>query len=106
MNASEEQAAPLAERREAPSGSGRVLTVGLGVGLLLSLLLAIGLALMTRHQVVERTRERDAARSELQKTTAVGASAAAVSDAKIERYVLAARLELAELAHLLVLARR
>jgi len=106
MNASEEQAEPLAERREAPSGSGRALTVGLGVGLVLSLLLAIGLAFMTRHQVLELMRERDAARSELRKATAAGESAAAVNDAKIERYVLAARLELAELAHLLAVARR
>jgi len=106
MSMSEERVQPLGELREGPSGSGRALTVGLGAGLVLSLLLAIGLALMTRAQVVELTRERDAARSELQKTKAGTEAATAASEAKIDRYVLAARLELAELAHLLVVARR
>jgi hypothetical protein len=55
--------------------------------------------LLARKQVSELTRERDAARAELQKATAENA-------ARIERFVLAARLELAELAHLLVVARQ
>lgn len=106
MSGSEDRVQPLAELRETPPVSGRVLTVGLGVGLVLALLLAIGLALLTREQIVGLTRERDAARSQLQKTTAATEAAAAANEAKIDRYVLAARIELAELAHLLVVARR
>ena len=106
MNLSEERAPLLHELREAPSAGRRALAVGLGAGLVLSLLLAIGLALMTREQIVELTRERDTARSEIQKTKAASAAAIAANETKIDRYVLAARLELAELAHLLVVARR
>ena len=75
------------------------MTVGLVVGLVLCLLLAVGIALSTRKQIGELTRERDAARSEVEKLRAANA-------AGVEQFILAARLELAELAHLLVVARQ
>src|SRR5262245_18878147 len=106
MSLAEEHAPPLHEPAEALPAGRRALTVALGAGLVLCLLLAIGLALMTRQQIGTLTRERDAARSELGKTTAASESAAAANAASIDRFVLAARVELAELAHLLVVARR
>ena len=99
MTSSDEHAKPLVELAQTPRDGGRMLTVGLVIGLVLCLLLAVGIALSTRHQIAELTRERDAARILVQKLTAANA-------ATIEQFVLAARLELAELAHLLVVARQ
>jgi hypothetical protein len=99
MTSSDENVKPLAELAQTPRDGGRMLTVGLVIGLVLCLLLAVGIALSTRHQIAELTRERDAARILVQKLTAANA-------ATIEQFVLAARLELAELAHLLVVARQ
>jgi hypothetical protein len=84
---------------QAPRDGGRMLTVGLVIVLVLCLLLAVGIALSTRQQIAELTRQRDAARSEVQKLTAANA-------ARMEQVILAARLELAELAHLLAVARQ
>ena len=80
-----------------PRDSGRVLVIGLAVARVLCLVLAVGLALPNRQQVGELTRERDRARSEVQELSASG-----LAQAKI---VLATRLELAELTHLLTVAR-
>jgi hypothetical protein len=99
MTASDDQPQPLAELTQPPRDGGRILTVGLVVGLVLCLLLAVGIALSTRKQIGELTRERDAARSEVEKLRAANA-------AGVEQFILAARLELAELAHLLVVARQ
>lgn len=99
MTASDEHAPPLTESTETPRDGRRGVTVGLAIGLVLCLLLAVGIALLAREQIAELRRERDAARSELQKVTAE-------NEARMERFVLAARLELAELAHLLVVARQ
>jgi hypothetical protein len=99
MTDSDDHAQPLAELTQAPRDGGRMLTVGLVIGLVLCLLLAVGIALSARKQIGELTRERDAARSEIQKLTAANAT-------KMEQFILAARLELAELAHLLVVARQ
>lgn len=99
MTNADDPAPPVAESKEAPPDGQRAVVVGLAIGLVLCLLLAVGIALMARKQVDELTRERDAARAELQKTTAENA-------ARMEQFVLAARLELAELAHLLVVARQ
>jgi hypothetical protein len=99
MTAADEHAEPPAESTPAPGDGSRRLTVGLTIGLVLCLLLAVGIALSTRQQIAELARERDAARSEVQKLTADSA-------ARTEQFVLAARLELAEIAHLLVVARQ
>jgi hypothetical protein len=99
MTNTDEPAAPVAESNETPPEGRRTVVVGLAIGLVLCLLLAVGVAFLARKQVGELTRERDAARGELQKATAENA-------ARMERFVLAARLELAELAHLLVVARQ
>ncbi len=99
MTNADDPAPPVTESKEAPPDGRRAVVVGLAIGLVLCLLLAVGIALMARKQVDELTRERDAARAELQKTTAENA-------ARMEQFVLAARLELAELAHLLVVARQ
>jgi NlpC/P60 family protein len=99
MTDAEDPAPPVVESKEAPPDGRRAVVVGLAIGLVLCLLLAVGVALLARKQVSELTRERDAARDELQKATVENA-------ARIERFVLAARLELAELAHLLVVARQ
>jgi NlpC/P60 family len=99
MTNTDEPAAPVAESNETPPDGRRTVVVGLSIGLVLCLLLAVGVAFLARKQVGELTRERDAARGELQKATAENA-------ARMERFVLAARLELAELAHLLVVARQ
>lgn len=101
MIAADEPAPPVAEPTEVPRDSRRALTVGLAIGLVLCLLLAVGIAFLNRHQIVQLTQERDAARSELAKLEA----AKAANAAQIDRFVLAARLELAELAHLLTVAR-
>ena len=95
MAASEHTIGPDVD--DAPRDGGGPLVIGLAVALALCLVLAIGLALLNRQQVSELTRERDRARSELQ-----GLSASGSAQAKI---VLATRLELAELAHLLTVAR-
>ena len=99
MTNTDEPAAPGAESNETPPEGRRTVVVGLAIGLVLCLLLAVGVAFLARKQVGELTRERDAARGELQKATAENA-------ARMEQFVLAARLELAELAHLLVVARQ
>jgi hypothetical protein len=99
MTNTDEPAAPVAESNETPPDGRRTVVVGLAIGLVLCLLLAVGVAFLARKQVGELTRERDAARGELQKATAENA-------ARMERFVLAARLELSELAHLLVVARQ
>ncbi|HEV8225821.1 MAG TPA: NlpC/P60 family protein [Methylomirabilota bacterium] len=99
MTNTDEPAAPVAESNETPPEGRRTVVVGLAIGLVLCLLLAVGVAFLARKQLGELTRERDAARGELQKATAENA-------ARMERFVLAARLELAELAHLLVVARQ
>ena len=99
MTNTDESAAPVAESNETPPDGRRTVVVGLAIGLVLCLLLAVGVAFLARKQVRELTHERDAARGELQKATAENA-------ARMERFVLAARLELAELAHLLVVARQ
>ena len=99
MTNTDEPAAPVAESNETPPDGRRTVGVGLAIGLVLCLLLAVGVAFLARKQLGELTRERDAARGELQKATAENA-------ARMERFVLAARLELAELAHLLVVARQ
>ena len=99
MTNTDEPAAPVAESNETPPDGRRTVVVGLAIGLVLCLLLAVGVAFLARKQVGDLTRERDAARGELQKATAENA-------ARMERFVLAARLELAELAHLLVVARQ
>jgi hypothetical protein len=99
MTNTDEPAAPVAESNETPPEGRRTVVVGLAIGLVLCLLLAVGVAFLARKQVGELTRERDTARGELQKATAENA-------ARMERFVLAARLELAELAHLLVVARQ
>jgi NlpC/P60 family len=99
MSSSDEPAEPLTKVTQASRDGGRMLTVGLVVGLVLCLLLAVGIALSTRQQITELRRERDVARSEVQKLTTDSA-------ARTEQFVLAARLELAELAHLLVIARQ
>ena len=99
MTNTDEPAAPVAESNETPPDGRRTVVVGLAIGLVLCLLLAVGVAFLARKQVGELTHERDAARGELQKATAENA-------ARMERFVLAARLELAELAHLLVVARQ
>ena len=99
MTNTDEPAAPVAESNETPPDGRRTVVVGLAIGLVLCLLLAVGVAFLARKQVRELTHERDAARGELQKATAENA-------ARMERFVLAARLELAELAHLLVVARQ
>jgi len=95
MAASEHTIGPDVD--DSPRDGGRPLVIGLAVALVLCLVLAVGLALLNRQQVSELTRERDRARSELQ-----GLSASGSAQAKI---VLATRLELAELAHLLTVAR-
>ena len=99
MTASDEHVEPVAEETPAPRDGGRGLSVGLAIGLVLCLLLAVGIALLARQQIAELTREREAARSEVQKLTAANAT-------RMEQLILAARLELAELAHLLVVARQ
>jgi len=82
---------------DTPRDGGRPLVIGLAIALVLCLLLAVGLALLNRQQVSELTRERDRARSELQELSA--------SESAREKIVLATRLEVAELAHLLTVAR-
>ena len=99
MTNTDEPAAPVAESNETPPDGRRTVVVGLAIGLVLCLLLAVGVAFLARKQVGELTHERDAARGELQKATAENA-------ARMERFALAARLEIAELAHLLVVARQ
>ena len=99
MTNTDEPATPVTESNETPPDGRRTVVVGLAIGLVLCLLLAVGVAFLARKQVRELTHERDAARGELQKATAENA-------ARMERFVLAARLELAELAHLLVVARQ
>src|SRR6266511_2815173 len=99
MTAAHDHAPPVPEAKDAPPDGRRAVVVGLAIGLVLCLLLAVGVALLARKQIGELTRERDAARGELQKATAENA-------ARMERFIVAARLELAELAHLLVLARQ
>ena len=99
MTASDEHATPLVESKETPQDGRRGVTVGLAIGLVLCLLLAVGIALLSRQQIDDLGRERDAAKSELQRVTAANA-------ARMEQFILAARLELAELAHLLVVARQ
>ncbi|HEX9409091.1 MAG TPA: NlpC/P60 family protein [Methylomirabilota bacterium] len=99
MTAADDHAPPLPEAKDTPPDGRRAVVVGLAIGLVLCLLLAVGVALLARKQIGELTRERDAARGELQKATAENA-------ARMERFILAARLELAELAHLLVVARQ
>jgi len=99
MTNTDEPAAPVAESNETAPDGRRTVVVVLAIGLVLCLLLAVGVAFLARKQVRELTHERDAARGELQKATAENA-------ARMERFVLAARLELAELAHLLVVARQ
>ena len=99
MTGSDDHATPSAESKATPRDGRRGVTVGLAIGLVLCLLLAVGIALLTRKQIDHLTQERDAARSELQKATAANA-------VKMEQFILAARLELAELAHLLVVARQ
>ena len=100
MAASDDRTVPVAP--DAPGDGGRGLTIGLAVALALCLLLAVGIALLNRQQVRELTRERDSARGELEKLTTAGS---AVQAAKLDQVILAARLELAELAHLLRVAR-
>ncbi len=95
MAASEHSVGPDVDER--PRDGGRALVIGLVVALVLCLVLAVGLALLNRQQVSELTRERDGARSELQEL-----SASRSAQGKI---VLATRLELAGLAHLLTVAR-
>jgi len=99
MTAAHDHAPPVPEAKDAPLDGRRAVVVGLAIGLVLCLLLAVGVALLARKQIGELTRERDAARGELQKATAENA-------ARMERFIVAARLELAELAHLLVVARQ
>jgi NlpC/P60 family len=99
MTNTDEPATPVTESNETPPDGRRTVVVGLAIGLVLCLVLAVGVAFLARKQVGDLTRERDAARGELQKATAENA-------ARMERFVLAARLELAELAHLLVVARQ
>jgi hypothetical protein len=99
MTAADDHVPPLAEPKDMPPDARRAVVVGLSIGLVLCLLLAVGIALLARNQISELTRERDAARGELQKATAENA-------ARMERFILAARLELAELAHLLAVARQ
>jgi hypothetical protein len=99
MTNTDEPATPVTESNETPPDGRRTVVVGLAIGLVLCLVLAVGVAFLARKQVGDLTRERDAARGELQRATAENA-------ARMERFVLAARLELAELAHLLVVARQ
>jgi cell division protein FtsL len=103
MAASDDRAAPAA--MDAPTDGGRSLVIGLAVALVLCLLLAVGIALLTRQQVAELTRERDAARSELEKLNAARSTTGAAQAATLDQVIVAARLELAELAHLLRVAR-
>jgi hypothetical protein len=102
MTVSDDPAAPPVA--ETPRDGGHGLTIGLAVALVLCLLLAVGVALLNWQQVSDLTRERDAARSEVEKLMAAG-SASAAQSARVEQVILAARLELAELAHLLRVAR-
>ena len=95
MAASEHTIGPDVD--DSPRDGGRPLVIGLAVALVLCLVLAVGLALLNRQQVSALTRERDRARSELQELSASGSAQAKI--------VLATRLELAELAHLLTVAR-
>ena len=99
MTNTDEPATPVTESNETPPDGRRTVVVGLAIGLVLCLVLAVGVAFLARKQVGDLTRERDAARGELQRATAENA-------ARMERFVLAARLELTELAHLLVVARQ
>jgi hypothetical protein len=99
MTAADDHAPPLEDSKDTPPDGRRAVVVGLAIGLVLCLLLAVGVALLARKQIGELTRERDAARGQLEKATAENA-------ARMERFILAARLELAELAHLLVVARQ
>jgi len=103
MTASDDQVQPPAESTEASRGGGRVLTAGLLIGLVLCLLLVVGVAFWNQQQIAELTQARDAARREVQTLTMTSAAAAA---ARMEQVILAARAELAELAHLLVVARQ
>jgi len=102
MTTPDDQAEPPEGSTEAPQGGGRGQTVGLLIGIVLCLFLAIGIAFWNRQQIAELTRERDAARSEVQKLKAASAAHATT----VDQLIRAARVELAELAHLLVVARQ
>lgn len=106
MTVSDDQIQPPAESTEAPRGGGRGLTMGLLIGLVLCLLLTVAVAFWAQKQITEMRQARDAARSEVQKLTAANAAATAAHATRLEQVIAAARAELAELAHLLVVARQ
>lgn len=101
-----DQVQPPTVSKEARAIGSRGVTAGLLVGLVLCLLLAVGVAFWDQHEIAALRRERDAARREVQKLTTAAAAATAANATQTERLILTARAELAELAHLLVMARQ